>query len=63
MHMDLKYVGEIQNLEYHGTLLNGNNCFGIHAQHAVNTSILQMQGHNMLSIILSLLPNCKQENQ
>lgn len=24
MHVDHKYVGEIQNLEYHGTLLNGN---------------------------------------
>lgn len=61
--MDHKYVGEIQNLEYRGTLLNGNNWFATHAQHVVNTPIPQMQGHSMLSIILSFLPNCKQENQ
>lgn len=63
MHVDDKYVDEIQNLEYHGNLLNGTNCFGAHVQHVANTPFLQMQAHNMLSIILSLFSSCKQMKQ
>lgn len=63
MHVGYKYVNEIQDLGCHGNLLNGNNSFGTRAQHIVSTPVLQMQEHNMFSIILSLFSNCKQIKQ
>lgn len=59
MHVDHKYVVEIQNLVFHGNLLNGNNCFGTHAQHMVITPILQMQGYEYYTVFIFKL----QENK
>jgi len=59
-YVDHKYVVEIHDLEFHGNLLNGHNCFGTHILHVVNTPTVQMQGHNTLNIIPSLLSSCKQ---
>lgn len=56
MHVHHKYVDEIQNLDYHSNLLNSNSIL----EHMPSTCLIpQMEGHNMFSIILSLLSNCK----